>query len=243
MKEKPHSLENQLKMARPRRGEVKRVPLTPEEKEFLGEIMDKAVAAEKAGKLQRALNLYTDYKNELLKIKEKKEKKEERIGKEWNKDDVIEWAERDVFDLKPEEASNWVDENIEFDELPAIKTKSDLDLAGNYTYETLPNNLYVQGEFALDWVTINKMPKILVVESNLLLNGAIINEMPAGLRVGGNLHLGGTEIKNKKIPENIFVKGNVYIMTNEDEQIKEQLYKLEEQGKIKGNIIEQTSTE
>ncbi len=70
-KEKPkQSLESQLKMARPRRHEVKRVPLTPEEKDFLGEIMDKAVAAEKAGKLQEALNLYTEYKNELLRIKE-----------------------------------------------------------------------------------------------------------------------------------------------------------------------------
>ncbi len=72
--EKPQSLESQLKMARPRRAEVKRVPLTPEEKEFLGEIMDKAVAAEKAGDLARAIGFYTDYKNELLKIKDKKEK-------------------------------------------------------------------------------------------------------------------------------------------------------------------------
>jgi len=77
MKEEPkQSLESQLKMARPRRHEVKRVPLTDEEKEFLGEIMDKAVAAEKAGKLQEAINFYTDYKNELVKIKEIKEIRE-----------------------------------------------------------------------------------------------------------------------------------------------------------------------
>ncbi len=67
------SLESQLKMARPRKAEVKRVPLTPEEKEFLGEIIDKAVAAEKAGELKEALDLYTDYKDELLKIKKEKE--------------------------------------------------------------------------------------------------------------------------------------------------------------------------
>ena len=74
MKEKQQqSLENQLQMARPKRAEIKRVPLTPEEKEFLGEIMKKAVAAEKAGELQEAINFYTDYKNELLKIKGKKE--------------------------------------------------------------------------------------------------------------------------------------------------------------------------
>jgi len=46
MPEQPQSLESQLKMAKPKRAEIKRVPLTDEEKEFLGNIMDKAVAAE-----------------------------------------------------------------------------------------------------------------------------------------------------------------------------------------------------
>jgi len=78
MSEQPKSLESQLQMARPRRGEVERVPLTSEEKEFLGEIMDKAVAAEKAGELQEALNFYTDYKNKLMKIKEKRERRRKR---------------------------------------------------------------------------------------------------------------------------------------------------------------------
>jgi hypothetical protein len=78
MKEQPEkSLESQLQMARPRRSEVKRVPLTDEEKEFLGEIMDKAVAAEKAGELAEALGYYTDYRDELLKIKKKLERKKE----------------------------------------------------------------------------------------------------------------------------------------------------------------------
>jgi hypothetical protein len=77
MKEQPkQSLENQLKMARPQRAEVKRVPLTPEEKEFLGKIMDKAVAAEKAGDLAKAIEFYQEYRDELLKIKEIKEIKE-----------------------------------------------------------------------------------------------------------------------------------------------------------------------
>jgi len=72
-------------MARPKRSEIKRVPLTPEEKEFLGKIMDKAVAAEKAGKLKEALDLYTDYKNELLRIKEQKQEIEvdKRKEKVW----------------------------------------------------------------------------------------------------------------------------------------------------------------
>jgi len=76
MQKEQQSIESQLQMARPRRHEIKRIPLTSEEKEFLGKIMDKAVAAEKAGDLKEALDLYTDYKNELLKIKEIKEIRE-----------------------------------------------------------------------------------------------------------------------------------------------------------------------
>ncbi len=86
------SLESQLKMARSRRSEVKRVPLTPEEKEFIGKIMDKAVAAEKAGKLKEALDLYTDYKNELMKINDKlqeERKKEINRIKEKKHEEII----------------------------------------------------------------------------------------------------------------------------------------------------------
>jgi len=237
-KEQPkQSLESQLKMARPRRAEIKRVPLTPEEKEFLGKIMDKAVAAEKAGELQEALNLYTDYKNELLKIKEK----EKLLGKEWNRNDVIKWVINEAS-IPEDEAEDWVDEHFEFDELPKIKTKSNLELAGNHTYETLPNNLYVQGDLRLDWATIKKMPKTLTVEESLILKGATINELPAELDVGENLHIEGTEIGSNKIPANIFVKENVWIMAMQDEQIKDQLYKLKEQGNIKGDIKESAHT-
>ena len=81
--EKPEqSLESQLQMARPRRGEIMRVSLKPEEKEFLGEIMDKAVAAEKAGKLAEAINFYTQYKDELIKIKEKKNQPDYEIWRD-----------------------------------------------------------------------------------------------------------------------------------------------------------------
>jgi len=97
MKEKPQSLESQLKMARPKRAEVKRVPLTSEEKAFLGEIMDKAVAAEKAGKLKEALDLYTDYKNELLKIKKEKEEPEIKMDKSYRQSAEVNGMEFTVY--------------------------------------------------------------------------------------------------------------------------------------------------
>ncbi len=105
MSEQPKSLESQLNMARPRRGEVKRVPLTPEEKEFLGEIMDKAVAAEKAGELAKALEYYQQYKDELLKVKEKKERKKSqdrrKTSKELlNKEEKLKAAKK-AFERKP----------------------------------------------------------------------------------------------------------------------------------------------
>ncbi len=86
MPEKPdQSLESQLKMARPQRAEVKRVPLTPDEDKFLFLILNKAIAAEKAGDLAKAIGFYTDYKNELLKIKGKKEgEKTFELKKQYN---------------------------------------------------------------------------------------------------------------------------------------------------------------
>jgi len=93
MPEQPQSLESQLKMARPRRHEVKRVPLTPEEKEFLGKIMDKAIAAEKAGELVKALEYYQEYRIELLKIKEIKEK----LPKKMTEQEKLEAAKEALF--------------------------------------------------------------------------------------------------------------------------------------------------
>ncbi len=229
-KEKPKSLESQLKMARPQRAEVKRVPLTPEEKEFLGEIMDKAVAAEKAGKLQEALDLYTDYKNELMKIKEKK-------GKEWNRDNVIEWAKRNLSQsILNEDAAGWVDKNFEFDELPKIKTKSGLNLRVS-SLDTIPNNLHVQGCLYLPGVIIQKMPEVLTVDEALGMNSAKIDALPIKLHIGRALDLSNITIDDNQIPDDIFVGGDVYIMKDTDVQIKNLLQKLKKQGKIKGHIF------
>ncbi len=69
-KEHPQSLEHELEFARRRSKDIERVELTPDEDKRLFLILNKAIAAEKAGDLAKALGYYTDYKNELLKIKE-----------------------------------------------------------------------------------------------------------------------------------------------------------------------------
>ncbi len=229
--EEPQSLESQLKMVRPRRAEVKRVPLTPEEKDFLGEIMDKAVAAEKAGELQEALNFYTDYKNELLKIKEKKVEKEIKDVKV-ARAHLISWAIQ-IYSWE-ENAANYVDAAFILDELPVIKTKSDLNLR-SMKLSFLPNNLRINGNLSLVNSTVEKMPANLHVTQTCTFVNANIDCLPNSLRVEGSLSLSGTSIKNKKIPDDIYVGGRVYIKEHETEMIKE-LVKRKKEGKIKGEI-------
>jgi len=163
MKEQSQSLESQLQMARPRRHEVKRVPLTPEEKEMLGKIMDKAVAAEKAGKLQEALNLYTDYKNELLKIKEKKEKEQ------WDFDMLHEWV-RDEIGITDEDdaAWHWTAHAFDLSDPPEIKAEGE--------------NLTIQNS------NITQLPPHLIVNGDLNLKGCgLLKKLPANLFVLGDI--------------------------------------------------------
>jgi len=72
-KEHAQSLEHELELARRRSKDIERVELTPDEDKRLFLILNKAINAEKAGDLAKALEFYTDYKNELLRIKEQKE--------------------------------------------------------------------------------------------------------------------------------------------------------------------------
>jgi len=142
------SFESQLQMARPKRAEVKRVPLTPEEKEFLRKIMDKAVAAEKAGDLQQALNLYTDYKNELLKIKEEKEKKEkeekeERGGIKWTKEKLENW----IASIGIAE-EDFVEQYFDLSKLPKLESKGSLDFS-NLMIDMFPADMKVKGTLTL----------------------------------------------------------------------------------------------
>jgi len=226
------SLESQLQMARPKRAEIKRVPLTPEEKEFLGKIMDKAVAAEKAGRLAEAIGHYTDYKNELLKIKEKKADKEIKDVKV-ARAHLISWAQP-MFSWE-ETAANYVDATFVLDELPAIKTKSDLSL-NNLNLDYIPNNLHVNGILSLTNSTVEKMPAVLYTEKHCNLTSANIDFLPNTLIVEGSLFLTRTVIKNKRMPVDFYVGEHVTISKSDTEMI-EQLEKLKEQGKIKGNII------
>ncbi len=228
-KEQPQSLESQLKMARPKRAEVKRVPLTPEEKEFLGKIMDKAVAAEKAGELQEALDLYTDYKNELLKIKERKEEEE----KEWTEQDLIHWAIRNLG-LSTQRAERYVEANFVLDELPIIQTKGNMTF-NNMILEDLPNVLHVNGSFVSTNCTIKKMPNALYTNENCILRFVKINQLPKTMIIGGLLDMTKAEINNKKEPESLHVEEEVYVSESDPDMVKE-IEKFKKQGDIKGDI-------
>ncbi len=192
MPEKSQSLESQLKMARPKRAEVKRVPLTPEEKKFLGEIMDKAVAAEKAGELEKALGFYTDYKNELLKIKERKE------SQTMSKQEIIEKARKGLIDWVKTNLTNisfakfWVNSAVEFDEdFPGkIIINSSLSIENEDNLEYLPENLYIIGDLSLkDSKNIIELPEHLEVNGDLDLRGLNIKSLPQFNTVNGKVYV------------------------------------------------------
>jgi len=197
-KEQPQSLENQLKMARPKRAEVKRVPLTPEEKDFLGKIMDQAVAAEKTGKLQEALNLYTDYKNELLRIKDKKEqekKKKSDEGFDLNlPEEVLDWVHNEVG-FSGQAAVNWIEKKFDRSApLPHLKIKGDLRInPAVYDIKRLPNHLIVDGTLIIERNDFKYLPRNLVVNKDLHLVNANIKELPDDLKVVMNIFIKKTD--------------------------------------------------
>jgi len=84
------SLAQVLEMARKRR-KAERVKLSPDEDKRLFLILTKAIKAEKAGDLAKAIEYYSEYKEELLKIKEANKEKE-RL-KEGFEVDVTEYFE------------------------------------------------------------------------------------------------------------------------------------------------------
>ncbi len=222
MKEKPkQSLENQLQMARPKRAEVKRVPLTPEEKEFLGEIMDKAVAAEKAGKLQEALDLYTDYKNELLKIKEEKEKFD-KIKEEPGIKSLIAMG----LDRK------FIEENFDLTKLPEIKSKGDLLFSGMKIKE-FPN-ITVNGNLDLGSSTINKWDSGgLMINGDFILSAVDTKSLPDGIFVVGNVYLQNSTIQD--LPDEFHVDRDIYVK-NCNAKVKQKAQVLKVTGRIKGSV-------
>ncbi len=234
MKEKAQSLESQLKMARPRRHEVKRVPLTPEEKAFLGEIMDKAVAAEKAGELQAALNFYTDYKNELLRIKETREKeKKEETG--WTKEKLVKWVEN-VFKTPPEEMTFEEKAHKIFDipKLPKLETVGDLELAAKVIDE-FPANITIYGRLDLDravvkeWIGTN-----LDVNGDVLMDHAQIESLPENMHVDGNLDMNNSTIQD--LPDELYVGADIFLV-NCNKKVINKAHQLKSEGNIRGRVI------
>ncbi len=202
------SLESQLQMARPRCHEVKRVPLTPEEKEFLGEIMDKAVAAEKAGELKKALDLYTDYKNELLKIKKKLSFDKDK----WDEETVLNWVKEEIDASDPRK---WMDK-IYLRELPVISINQiTFDLSNIKSVKHLPNNLIVRGTLNLRGTSIEKLPNALTVHEDLYLQNTPITTLP----------------------DNIYIHGKVYI-SKENKKLLAAAKEAQKRGDINGQIIE-----
>jgi len=227
------SLESQLQMARPRRAEVKRVPLTGEEKEFLGEIMDKAVAAEKAGKLQEALDLYTDYKNELLRIKEKKEQEiTEHIF--WTKEKLVKWVE-DVFKT-PEEGLTFEEmahRIFDMEKLPKLETTGDLNLPGLEIKE-FPADMTIFGRLDLDSSVVKKwIGSDLDINGDVLMNESQVETLPANMHVDGSLYLADSSIKD--LPDNLYVEFDIWVKDCDLNVIKK-AKKLKKEGKIKGDV-------
>jgi len=204
MKEKTQSLESQLQMAQPRRHEIKRVPLTPEEKAFLGEIMDKAVAAEKAGKLQEAINFYIDYKNELLKIKEKKEKGKSRKTEEQIRQELIEWASR--FNTQPE---RWINEDFDLSNPP------------NVVYNRMLN---------LEGVEVDRLPENFIIHGSLSIRNTSITELPKGLYIAGGFNIYKTNIKD--LPDDLLVEGKLIIDEDGPESLLNKAQELYDKKQI-----------
>ncbi len=207
------SLESQLQMARPKRAEIKRVPLTPEEKAFLGEIMDKAVAAEKAGELAKAIEYYQEYKDELLKIKEK-------VEQTWGYADLEAWADEFIEGNPMEWIFQWLDPTCMDDDSNEIRTKDNFKLEDSNATE-LPNNFKVAG--------------------SCTLRNTRIKSLPENFHVGANLLIPGYDIENMHIPDSIFIGGNLYVedigLTIKTlNELKDKFNKLKEKGLIKGEI-------
>ncbi len=224
------SLESQLQMARPRRHEVKRVPLTPEEKGFLGDIMDKAVAAEKAGKLAEAIEFYTDYKNELLKIKNRIEK-EERGEIEWTKENLVEWAK----DIGKDE--KFVEDNFDLTKLPKLETKSDLTL-DFAVIDKFPAAMKVNGTLIMNNATIKKwIGTNLSIRRNLFLFGAKTDYLPDNTMVfQGNLDISQSSIKD--LPDDIFIGGSISIEgAKHEKKLAQKARELKAKEQIEGEII------
>jgi len=226
MQKEQQSIESQLQMARPKRAEVKRVPLTDEEKAFLGEIMDKAVAAERAGKLAEAIEYYQEYKDELLKIKEDNEI-------EWTRERLLRWAK----DIGKDE--DFIEHNFDLTKLPKLETKSDLilDFA---VIDKFPAAMKVNGTLIMNSATVKKwIGTGLSIKGNFYMFGAKISYLPENTIVGalgGNLDIRESSIKD--LPDDIYIYGNILISNAKHEKkLAKKAIKLKNKGQIEGEII------
>ncbi len=193
MSEQPQSLESQLKMARPRKTEVARIPLTPEEDKRLFRILNKAIEAEKKRELAKAIELYEQYKEELLQIKREK--------MPWDMERLIEWAKKDAGIAN---AERWVTANFEYDEEGKLIAINDIDLTGKELKE-LPSGVSFIGDLRLTKAKVQKFPTEFSVDGNLYLDEARVKRLPPGLDVGNHLTLKKSQVE--LLGENTIVDG------------------------------------
>jgi len=108
--------ERSLEMARPRRGAVEELQLTPEETKHLGDLLDLAKAQEQSGNIPEAIRLYIQVKNEAEAIKAKQD--QEKRGTRSETTLNLEGKEIEIN----EELKHWQDfyakEGIDWIELP-----------------------------------------------------------------------------------------------------------------------------
>jgi len=204
-------------MARSRRKEVKRVELTPDEDKALFLILNKAIAAERAGDLAKALEHYTEYKEELLKIKRKKRREKKKKEKEkeelpegvWDREMLIQWV---TDEIKVAEPRKWVKQKFDFSEFPKLKIKKGLDLSKYPDVTQLPPNLKE-------------------IEKHAYLVGTKIERLPDGLVIGGHLTI--TDLPIKDLPDDLVVEGQVRYSKKAPETLKAKVEELISKGQVK----------
>jgi hypothetical protein len=85
---------------------------------------------------------------------------------------------------------------------PELINEKDLHIKGNLDLQNsntvvLPDNLYIESAFYLDYTPIKTLPKNLKVGKNLSLVDTNVETLPADLEVGGYLHIARTPLAEK----------------------------------------------
>ena len=110
----------------------------------------------------------------------------------------------------------------------------DLDLS-ELKIETLPENLYIEGNLILNYSEIKSLQKGLKVDYDLSLQFTEIKSLPEGLEIGGDLDLRFSSITS--LPKGLKVGGDLLIEgTFLTEYTRNELREMIKPGFIKGEM-------